>query len=88
MGSVTKAIKKIASFTLAGAATKALIGEDKKKSSVNKAMLAQGLATASLQKEARDTSKQRQALFATEGGILGEEVEGVGRKKRGTILGN
>ena len=51
-------------------------------------MLAQGLATASLQKEARDTSKQRQALFATEGGILGEEVEGVGRKKRGTILGN
>lgn len=43
---------------------------------------------AELEKQANKTSKQRQALFMTEGGILGEEVEGVGRKKRGTILGN
>ena len=41
-----------------------------------------------LKEQADKTSKQRQALFMTEGGILGEEVESVGKKKRGTILGN
>ena len=43
-------------------------------------------AVSELQSEADKTAKQRQALFATEGGILGEEVEGVGKKKRGTII--
>lgn len=43
---------------------------------------------AELEKQADKTSKQRQALFMTEGDILGEEVEGVGKKKRGNILGN
>lgn len=41
-----------------------------------------------LEKQADKTSRQRQALFMTEGDILGEEVESVGKKKRGNILGN
>lgn len=41
-----------------------------------------------LQKEKAENARKRQALFETEGGVLGEEVESIGKKKRGTILGN
>lgn len=44
--------------------------------------------TGDLQQEARKTAAQRKNLLMTGGGILGEEVESVGKKKRGTILGN
>lgn len=84
MGSFKKALGNImrasAAFATGGASE--LIKEKKPKVA--------GVAadTGDLQEEAKQTAKQRQALFMTEGGILGEEVEGVGKKKRGTILGN
>ena len=84
MGSISKAFKGLVT-----AMTLGTVDLNKQKSvSSGKAQAIAAAQAASLQKEARDTSRQRQALFATEGGILGEEVEGVGRKKRGTILGN
>ena len=40
-----------------------------------------------LRQEADDTARRRVALFSTQGDELGEEVFGVGKKKRG-LLGN
>ena len=81
MGSFKKALGNImrasAAFATGGASE--LIKEKKPKVAAD---------TGDLQEEAKQTAKQRQALFMTEGGILGEEVEGVAKKKRGTILGN
>lgn len=45
-------------------------------------------AVSELQSDAEKLLKQRKALYMTEGGILGEEVEGIGKKKRGSIFGN
>ena len=45
-------------------------------------------AVSELQSDAEKLLRQRKALYATEGGVLGEEVEGIGKKKRGSIFGN
>ena len=77
MGSVKKVVSSAVNAVTLGA-----VDLEKKKSPKVRA------DASDLQDEAKKTAAQRRALFATEGDILGEEVEGVGKKKRGTILGN
>lgn len=76
MGSVKKAVSSAVSAVSLGT-----IDLNKKPKKVS-------AYTGDLQEDAKKTATQRKALFMTEGDILGEEVESVGKKKRGTILGN
>ena len=82
MGKVLRAVTAVGTFGASEALGLGEAVEGKKKKVSSRG------AVSELQSEADKTAKQRQALFATEGGILGEEVESVGKKKRGTILGN
>lgn len=95
VGSLLKGdVKKAADYALRGS-TGGMVGLNKG-SLVNlggTAPAASGVATSEqqatkeLKTEADDTAKRRVALFATQGDELGEEVFGVGKKKRG-LLGN
>ena len=89
VGSLLKGdVKKAADYALRGS-TAGMVGLNKG-SLVNlggTAPAASGVATKELKTEADDTAKRRVALFATQGDELGEEVLGVGKKKRG-LLGN
>ena len=38
--------------------------------------------------ERKSSAKKRKALYATEGGVLGQEVNQVGESSRGNLFGN
>jgi hypothetical protein len=54
----------------------------------NKSKKASGGAAASLEEEKKDSAKKRKALYGTQGGVLGQEVNQVGQSYRGNIFGN
>jgi len=45
-------------------------------------------AADSIEADSRKATKSRAALFETEGGAAGEELDSTGVKKRSTLLGN
>lgn len=45
-------------------------------------------AITELAEEKNDSSKKRKALYSTQGGVLGQEVNQVGQDNRGNIFGN
>lgn len=90
VGSLLKGdVKKAADYALRGT-TGGMVGLNKG-SVLNLSPDIKGVdgkaSSEALRQEAEDTAKRRVALFATQGDELGEEVFGVGKKKRG-LLGN
>lgn len=73
VGSVKSAV------TAASLGTIDMTKEKKKASTIAAAALASDMAT---------DIKKRKALYGTQGGVLGQEVEEVGNSSRGNIFGN
>lgn len=48
----------------------------------------QSTAVQNLAEEKTESSKKRKALYATGGGVLGQEVSQVGNTDRGSLFGN
>ncbi len=78
--------KKIAGFAFAlptGGASLAWAMQKKPKMPQVSTAAAQDLT-----EEKADSSKKRKALYATKGGVLGQEVSQVGNADRGSLFGN
>jgi len=45
-------------------------------------------AAAGLAEDKKSDAKKRKALYSTQGGVLGQEVQQVGKDSRGNIFGN
>lgn len=85
LGSVVKSVTKAVTSVVGGAsgiATGLIANELLGKKPKVKA------DTSALRAEAAATANQRKNMFMTDYGVLGEEVDEVGKKKRGSIFGN
>ena len=54
----------------------------------NKEKKASGAQAASLEEEKKNNTRKRKALYGTQGGVLGQEVNQVDQSNRGSIFGN
>ena len=55
---------------------------------MNKDKKASGAQASSLEDDKKNDTKKRKALYGTQGGVLGQEVNQVGYSNRGNIFGN
>lgn len=55
---------------------------------LDKGKKASGAEMSSLEEEKKGSAKKRKALYGTQGGALGQEVNRVGTDNRGNIFGN
>lgn len=55
---------------------------------LNKEKKASGAQATALEEEKKDSIRKRKALYGTKGGVLGQEVQGIGQDERGSIFGN
>ena len=55
---------------------------------MNKDKKASGAQATSLEEDKSKGVKKRKALYGTQGGVLGQEVNQVGQSDRGNIFGN
>lgn len=55
---------------------------------LNKEKKASGAQATALEEEKKNSTRKRKALYGTQGGVLGQEVNQVGTNNRGNIFGN
>jgi hypothetical protein len=55
---------------------------------LNKEKKASGAQSTALEEEKKNSTRKRKALYGTQGGVLGQEVNQVGPNNRGSIFGN
>jgi hypothetical protein len=55
---------------------------------LNKDKKASGAPATALEEEKKNSTRKRKALYGTQGGVLGQEVNQVGLNSRGNIFGN
>lgn len=55
---------------------------------LNKEKKASGAQATALEEEKKNSTRKRKALYGTQGGVLGQEVNQVGPNNRGSIFGN
>ena len=55
---------------------------------LNKEKKASGAQAAALEEEKKNNTRKRKALYGTQGGVLGQEVNQVDQNNRGSIFGN
>lgn len=84
MGSIGKAVR--GALAIASFGTSELLGIGK---AIDPKLKKAGNAAAvDLAAEKAESSKKRRALYATSGGVLGQEVSQVGNDDRGSLFGN
>ena len=55
---------------------------------LNKEKKASGAQATALEEEKKNSTRKRKALYGTQGGVLGQEVNQVDQNNRGSIFGN
>ena len=55
---------------------------------LNKEKKASGAQATALEEEKKNNTRKRKALYGTQGGVLGQEVNQVDQNNRGSIFGN
>lgn len=89
MGKVISGAVRTALGAVSGGLTESLgIGKAIDRTINGKKVKASSEVAAQLKEEKIVNSKKRRALYGTQGGVLGQEVQQVGLDNRGNIFGN
>lgn len=89
MGKVISGAIRTGLGAVSGGLTESLgVGKAIDRTINGKKVKASNNAATQLEEDKKKDIKKRQALYGTQGGVLGQEVEQVGGSNRGNIFGN